>query len=123
MAKRSVKATLVYGLVFGVPLGIGVGMLGDPVDKTPEQLAADKLMMAMIRCENQAEIQIADPEGFDPETYGQWLAEDFGENHYTFRFKARAKNVYGALVWGNFRCEATYEGGHWTAEISLAEGG
>jgi hypothetical protein len=104
-------------------VGSCIVMLPTPKPLSPSESAAkaasEKLLSAMIRCENQTKSQLADPEGFDPETYGNWrvLPDEVGDG-YEFRFKARARNGFGGLVWADFRCHATYDGSYWTAEIS-----
>lgn len=77
------------------------------------------MLMAMIRCENQTKDLLADPSGFDPEPQGKWIALAASEDRYVVRFKARAKNVFGALIWSEFECTATYDGEYWTAEVRV----
>jgi hypothetical protein len=100
----------------------------DPPPPTPEEKAAaeaaatakaasDKFQSALIRCENQTESQLADPEGFDPVPYGEWMAIETAEDRHVFAFKARARNAFGALVWAEFQCTVTHDGEYWTAQI------
>lgn len=92
--------------------------------KTPEDLAAEKvradlekMRSAMIRCENQTESQLADPDGFDAESFGSWLAQDASEDRYVFSFNARARNAFGALIWAKFECTVVFDGKYWTASV------
>lgn len=110
--------SLLKGLVFCGAIGGCFALLPEPKPKTPAQEAADKLLSAMIRCENQTESQLADPEGFEPESYGAWRVEAAGEDDQTFRFKARARNAFGGMIWAEFECRARYDGKYWSAEIS-----
>lgn len=90
---------------------------------TPRQQAAkdaaEKFQSALIRCENQTKESLADPEGFDPDPQGQWVMLEASENRYVVRFRARAKNALGGMIWGNFECTATYDGSYWSAEIRV----
>lgn len=90
---------------------------------TPAEAARDRLYRAMVRCENETKDRVADPGGFEAESYGAWRVEPGDSpDKMTFMFTARAKNAYGALVWGDFTCRATYDGKYWTAEISVDGG-
>lgn len=118
------KASLVIAAIGGALIALAP----DPPPPTPEEKAAaeakaaaraanDKFQMALIRCENQTEAQLADPEGFDPEAFGKWLALEAAEDRYVFSFNARAKNAFGALIWAKFECTAVFDGKYWTAEV------
>lgn len=105
-----------------------IALAPEPPPPTPEEKAAaeakaaakasaDKFRSALIRCENQTEAQLADPEGFDPVPYGDWLAMETSEDRHVFAFKARARNAFGTLIWAEFQCTVTYDGKYWDAEI------
>lgn len=79
---------------------------------------ADRIQMAMIRCANHTRSQLADPSGFDPEAHSSWRVEVTGSDAVTFRFRARARNGFGALVWAEFECRARHDGTRWIAQVS-----
>lgn len=101
-------------------LAIGSCIVTMPTkEKTPAEREADKFLKAMIRCENETKSRLADREGFEAAPYGDWrVVPDEVGGGLTFGFKARARNAYGALIWAEFTCHATYNGERWTAEIS-----
>lgn len=108
-----------------VMLAIGGGIVMLPtVERTPaeKQAQADaaKFLGAQIRCENEAKARIADPAGFEVEPYDAWRVVPASADDLAFRFKARARNAVGGLIWADFSCRATYDGEFWTAEIGQA---
>ena len=117
MAKTS-KA----GAIFQVLLLLGIGscvVMMPKHEMTPAEKEADKFLSSQIRCELETKSRIADPEGFATAAYSDWrvVPDEQGEG-YTFKFQAKAKNAFGALVWGAFSCHATYDGEYWAADIT-----
>lgn len=118
MVKARSRAGCLVPLILLLAIG-GYLVYGPVREKSPAEAAADRLQGAMIRCENETKSRLADPSGFDAEPYGQWLQEPGGsETALAFQFKARARNGFGALVWAEFACRATYDGTHWSAEVA-----
>lgn len=121
MAKVSGKLRGISALILLVAIGSCFAALPEKKPLTPEEQAAkdsaEKLTMALIRCENKTRDSLADRDGFDPEPLGQWVMLDASEDRHVVSFKARAKNAFGALIWARFECTATYDGEHWTAEV------
>lgn len=117
MVARWTRSRTIGFLIFCALIGGCLAMLPASRPKTAAEAAAEKTLMAMIRCENQTEEQLADPEEFDPEGYGLWRIEPASENDLTFRFKARARNAFGASVWAEFECHATFDGEFWSAKV------
>lgn len=122
MAKEKRRGGWIAPTILMLGIGSCVVML-PTTEKTPAEEAAqkeaDKLRSAMYRCENETKSRIADPEGFETASYGDWRAmpDDVGDG-IRFWFPARARNAFGALIWADFKCHATYDGKYWTAEIS-----
>lgn len=120
MAARSTRSKTIGFVIFCAFIAGCLAMLPAPKPKTAAEAeaeaAAEKTLMAMIRCENQTEAQLADPEGFEPEGYGSWRIEPASENDLIFQFKARARNAFGALIWAEFECHATFDGEFWSAK-------
>jgi hypothetical protein len=121
MAEKKTGMGWFVALGWLVLIGSCVALWPEPKPLTPEEQAAKeavtKLQAAMIRCENETESRIADPEGFDVAPYAEWrgLPDQEGEG-YTFEFNAKAKNGFGALVWGTFLCHVTYDGKYWSVK-------
>jgi hypothetical protein len=110
-------------LIILAAIGSCYASLPEQKPLTPEEQAAkdaaEKMLSALIRCENKTKESLADPEGFDPEPHSQWLMQEASEDRYVLSFKARAKNSFGALVWGEFECTATFDGERWIAEVQV----
>jgi hypothetical protein len=117
MARRSARAQIIGALALCAGVGGCLALLPDPPPKTAVQVEAERLQMAMIRCENQLRDQLADPDGLEPEPHGAWRVEAASQDDLTFRFKARARNAVGALVWADFECRAQRDGSAWSAEV------
>lgn len=117
MAKNN-KFTAVVLAVLLLGIGSCVALLPTK-EKTPAEKEADKFLSSQIRCENETKSRIADPEGFETAAYSDWrvMPDEQGEG-YTFKFQAKAKNAFGALIWATFSCHATYDGKYWTADIT-----
>jgi hypothetical protein len=113
MARRSARAQIIGALA----LCAGVGGCLVLLPEVPAKTEAERLQMAMIRCENQLRDQLADPDGLDPEPHGAWRVEAASQDDLTFRFKARARNGAGVLVWADFECRAQHDGSAWSAEV------
>lgn len=114
MAKSKPGSAIVGAVILLVLVGSCV-VLFRPVKQTPAEVAAYKLEMAMIRCANETKGRIADSDGFEAAPYGEWrgLPDETGEG-WTFSFRVKAKNAFGALVWADMMCHATYDGTYWT---------
>lgn len=115
MAKRSVLIGWLF-LLGGVATCATLAPPSPP--RTEAETGAERLLMAMIRCSNQTKSQLADPTGFDPEPFGDWRVIPKEDGGFDFTFRARARNGFGALIWGEFACSATHDGTAWKAVIS-----
>lgn len=112
------KGSVAVGLVmFLAIVGSCVALWPEPRERTEAEKAADKLLNAMIRCENETEARLADADGFDAQPFGEWLAlPGGGDNRMTFSYRAKAKNGFGALVWAEFTCQVTHDGEYWSVD-------
>lgn len=85
-------------------------------EEKAEQVRADRLRGAYIRCESATEGRVADPDGIRFAGYSDWTAEwGEGQNSVTFTFEMVARNAFGGLVPVMMECSATYDGQRWTA--------
>lgn len=118
------KPSIALGLVAWAAIAAalyGCLFTGEPRVKTEAEQRADKRLGAFIRCENATEARVADPEGMRFAAYADWQAE-WGpdEDSVAFTFEVVARNAFGALVSGQMRCAAEYDGQYWKAvEITV----
>jgi hypothetical protein len=110
MAEKPKGSNAIGCLMILALMGSCVVLWPEPRERTEAEKAADKLLMARIRCENATKDSLADPDGFEAQPYGEWLAQPENDgNKITLTFRARARNGFGALVWADFTCVATYD--------------
>lgn len=106
---------IILGLILGAALVGCWSVIGAPREKTPEEVAADKLLGSLIRCENKLKSSLADRDGFRVDPYGEWLVDpESGEDRKIYTFGMVGKNGFGALVHGRARCVVEYDGEFWT---------
>lgn len=85
--------------------------------KTAQQLAAEKQRESLWRCEYETKARMADADGFEVEPHGQWLVDPAdGPDAYTYQFRAKGRNAFGALVWADMTCRVAYQGGAWVVQ-------
>lgn len=126
MAEKK-KGSPLLGLLALLMLGAVVyscaAGLGGP-ELTPEQQAAkdaaQKFQDALYRCRRETKERVPDPDGFETAPFDEWVVIPSegteGPESWTFEYRFKLRNGFGALVWSRARCTVEFIDGFWSVK-------
>jgi hypothetical protein len=102
------------GLAFWMTRPSPPPMQGPP---TFAEFEADLLQGGRGACREAVRQSLNDPGSAEWEPSDTWLAYTTSNDTVHIEPRLRAKNGFGALVYGEYVCEATLSGGQWTFTV------
>ena len=124
--KRSFRKNVLMVMLGGLLAFSCIATLPDAPPKSEAELAAqaaaDRFRRAQIRCENELESRMADPDGFRVADYALWERRpESTVDRIVFAFEAVGKNAFGALVPAQAACTVEWQGDRWKVTDLILE--